>query len=106
MTTGAPAPDSELDPELTNLAELQVIERVRKAAFAKCEEQVQAYVACTRERTVSVIWACRSLLHSLNECVRQYTGAEDHRLHRIEYAKDHPSAVKSWNRASEPQTRP
>jgi len=104
MDTKAQQLDSDQEPELTKLAELQVHEQVRKAAFAKCDDQVRAYVACSRERTVSVVWACRTLLKSLNECVQQYTGAEQYRLQRIEYAKAHPNAVKSWNRSSKVET--
>lgn len=41
--------------------------------MSSCSAYASAMAACARDRTVSTIWACRSELNALNECLGKYT---------------------------------
>lgn len=44
-------------------------ERAKKEAMRKCDDVVREFVECSRPRFISTIWACRSALQEMNDCV-------------------------------------
>ena len=45
--------------------------RLRQLAMDRCQRTIEAYVACTRDKTLSVLWECRGALNDMNSCMRR-----------------------------------
>ena len=41
--------------------------------MSSCSAYASAMAACAKDRTVSTVWACRSELNALNECLGKHT---------------------------------
>lgn len=47
--------------------------RLKQRAMSSCSAYASAMAACAKDRTVSTVWACRSELNALNECLGKHT---------------------------------
>jgi len=54
-------------------------------SFASCRDEQRAYGECTQGRTFSTVWACRSALTDLNNCLGRYTTEEEYRRLKREW---------------------
>jgi COX assembly protein 1 len=52
-------------------------ERLKKRALEKCSDVVDKYADCTRGRTFSSLWACRSSLLEVTACTKKYTSENE-----------------------------
>ncbi|KAJ3324716.1 hypothetical protein HDV06_005974 [Boothiomyces sp. JEL0866] len=73
-------------------------ERIRKEmtekARLKCTKYLDELFACTRHKTVSLLWNCKKEVHAANECVKQYTKDEVHRKMRLDMLNDKTEYLK------------
>jgi COX assembly protein 1 len=63
-------------PVVPRAVEEALIEKLRENSRIKCKDRVAAYAECTKDKTLSVAWACRDQLNNMNECLKLYTSAE------------------------------
>ncbi|KAI9594047.1 cytochrome c oxidase biogenesis protein Cmc1 like-domain-containing protein [Syncephalis fuscata] len=57
---------------LTRQEEEKLLEAFRIKARKACDPDIKAFAACAAGRTVSVIFACRSLQKQMNACLKAY----------------------------------
>lgn len=57
--------------------EEQMRSKLKQKALKRCDALVRTYVECTKERTLSVVWACRDPLRDMNACLQQHTTKEE-----------------------------
>ena len=57
----------------TNKTELAY--RLGVVAEKRCAPLIDAYNACAKDRTVSMLWACRAAYAASQDCVREYVNA-------------------------------
>ncbi|KAF2017655.1 hypothetical protein BU24DRAFT_420696 [Aaosphaeria arxii CBS 175.79] len=43
----------------------------------KCAPEIEAFAACARGRTLTMVWACRDQKIAMNSCMLQYQGQEE-----------------------------
>jgi len=85
---------SEADAELINSTELYNFEkqrikiRVSKAAVKLCDEYAKKYAECTKDKSFSIVWACRPQFKEFNDCVHQCTTQSHFNYHTMQYIKD------------------
>eukprot|EP00658_Telonema_sp_P-2_P040954 TRINITY_DN29289_c0_g1_i2.p2 TRINITY_DN29289_c0_g1~~TRINITY_DN29289_c0_g1_i2.p2 ORF type:complete len:102 (+),score=19.13 TRINITY_DN29289_c0_g1_i2:168-473(+) len=48
------------------------LDAMRRHAQDQCKPQVEQYVSCTRDKTLSGIWLCRDFLREMEECLVKY----------------------------------
>ncbi|GMH35643.1 hypothetical protein BSKO_03511 [Bryopsis sp. KO-2023] len=80
-------------PTISKRAEQGLRHQLKKNALDRCKPCIEAYVACTKPRLLSVIWECRGQLDEMNECLAPYTS--DEALGRLK---------ERWHRAGQPET--
>lgn len=51
--------------------EKQMRDELISNAKENCVSFTEMYVDCVRNRTVSIVWACRKQLHDMNNCMKQ-----------------------------------
>ena len=39
-------------------------------ALHECRSQMEAFVECSKTRTISMLWSCREQKNALSECLR------------------------------------
>ncbi len=57
-------------PVVPRAVEEALIEKLREHSRVKCKDRIAAYAECTKDKTLSVAWACRDQLNSMNECLK------------------------------------
>jgi len=72
---------------LSNREKTLLRERTKKEALLKCDPSVRLFSECTKDKYLSVIWACRSLQQDMNECVHKYTTEHDILRTQLEYVR-------------------
>lgn len=76
MADSYPPPTPAEQERISNLSnrEIELLrERAKKEAMRQCDDVVRQFVECSRPRFLSTIWACRSALQEMNDCVlKQY----------------------------------
>ena len=45
--------------------------RLKQKAMADCKDMARAYANCCSARMISAVWACRSELGMINQCLQQ-----------------------------------
>mmetsp|Transcript_33430 Transcript_33430/g.46694 ORF Transcript_33430/g.46694 Transcript_33430/m.46694 type:complete len:128 (-) Transcript_33430:79-462(-) len=60
---------------------------MKKAAIKKCDDVVQAFTACCKGRTVSILWACREVNDALDKCLRENMTDHDFLRAKEEFIK-------------------
>ena len=50
--------------------------RLKQRAMSSCSAYAAAMASCAKNRTVSTVWACRSELNALNECLGKHTNGK------------------------------
>ncbi|KZT55531.1 hypothetical protein CALCODRAFT_472172 [Calocera cornea HHB12733] len=74
--------------ETLSRREEETLMKVTKAkALKACDDVVREFANCATGRTVSVVWACRAQHKTMQNCMRQYTNADNMERLRIEYIK-------------------
>lgn len=66
-----------MEGKITRAAEDKLTYRLGVAAAEKCQREIEAYNACCRGRTFSVLWACRSLYQESQDCIHKYVNKEN-----------------------------
>jgi hypothetical protein len=51
-----------------------VLQRMKREARDKCKTQLEALVACTKSKTISMFWECTKVNELAQSCLSQYTG--------------------------------
>ncbi|KAJ3183199.1 hypothetical protein HDU85_002225 [Gaertneriomyces sp. JEL0708] len=77
---------------LTNKEEEIVLNDLKKNARSKCKDLLEALVACTRSRTVTVYWACQAENKAVNECLGRFTTNAEYDKLRTKFLED----KKQW----------
>jgi len=72
---------------LSRREEDTLLKATKARALKECDAFVKAFADCATGRTISVAWACREQLKSLQDCMRQYTGPEPMEAVREEYLR-------------------
>lgn len=72
-------------PPVNKREEEGIRKEVIKDARRQCKTETEAYVACTRDRFISVAWACRAPLQTLQDCLHQHTREEDFERKKSEF---------------------
>ena len=67
---------SEPVPEVSKRVEEGLIAQQMVLAREACRMDLEAFVACTREHGISVVWKCRSLRDELNTCLKPHSSKE------------------------------
>lgn len=76
-TTPSPSSLSSLPvPEVSKRVEEGLLEQQRAFARSQCRAELQAFVDCTNQGVISVVWRCRGLRDAANDCLRPYTSVE------------------------------
>lgn len=73
-------------------------------ALKECDPVVKAFAECATGRTVSVAWACRGQLRSVQECMVQYTGPEPMERVRAEYLRLTDQQLQNPEASANPQS--
>ena len=60
-------------PEVSKRVEEGLIAKQLVLARDKCRADMEAFVACSNQHGLSVVWKCRPLRDSLNECLKPHT---------------------------------
>ena len=60
----------------TNQAEHTLRKELNDIALQKCRDQVENFVACSKEVGLLVVFKCREQNAEMNQCLRQYTNDE------------------------------
>jgi len=53
----------------------------------ECHDVVKEFADCVGGRTLSVAWACRKQLRTMEDCILLYTGPEPYERVRMEYLR-------------------
>lgn len=64
----------ELDgpvPEVPKGVEVTLMKQLKETARRMCAPAIEEYGNCTRNRTFSIVWACRKQLNQMNDCMKQ-----------------------------------
>mmetsp|Transcript_10192 Transcript_10192/g.21255 ORF Transcript_10192/g.21255 Transcript_10192/m.21255 type:complete len:95 (+) Transcript_10192:137-421(+) len=64
------------DLEVPMKAEEALRSMMKADALKKCRDFCKDYAECSRDRTVSVIWACSDQFSALNSCLKTHTTKE------------------------------
>eukprot|EP00123_Amoebidium_parasiticum_P022756 comp9423_c0_seq1/m.4478 comp9423_c0_seq1/g.4478 ORF comp9423_c0_seq1/g.4478 comp9423_c0_seq1/m.4478 type:complete len:111 (-) comp9423_c0_seq1:494-826(-) len=72
---------------LKNWERERITTKVRKEARAQCAVEFEAYIACMNNNVVSGAWRCKKTMYVLNDCLDQYTTAEDFQKATGEYVE-------------------
>merc|ERR1711924_211629 len=59
-------------------------DEMARHALDQCRPHVEEYVACTRDKTLSGIFLCRSLLHKMQDCMSKYENDDEFKRRVIE----------------------
>uniref|UniRef100_A0A6B2LV21 COX assembly mitochondrial protein n=1 Tax=Arcella intermedia TaxID=1963864 RepID=A0A6B2LV21_9EUKA len=59
---------------------------MKHRALGKCQGEIDGYANCTKERTFTALWACRSLLHKMKDCTSYYANDEEVAKFKVAYA--------------------
>ena len=43
--------------------------RLKQKGFKECTKYSDAYAACCKDRVISIVWACRSEMKALSDCM-------------------------------------
>ncbi|KAJ3154322.1 hypothetical protein HDU89_008390 [Geranomyces variabilis] len=87
---------------LSNKEEELIHNKLKKNALTSCQKYVEELVACTRNRTFSVYFACQEPTRALNACLAPYTTeAERDKLREV-----HLTKKKEWLKAGKPEVVP
>merc|ERR1711934_242901 len=68
---------------------------MQKHANKMCKEKVEAYVACSKDKTITGLWSCRGFLRDMEECLLQYENK--HELAKRIKAKHNRLAAEATN---------
>ena len=63
-------------PEVSKRVEEGLIAQQMVLAREACRTELDAFVACTREYGISVVWKCRPLRDELNTCLKPHSNKE------------------------------
>ena len=69
-------PAAEVDPEVLRKEEEGLITLMKERALVRCRETQKDYYDCVKDRTISIVWACRDQANAMNECLHQHTTDE------------------------------
>ncbi|SPO23938.1 related to CMC1 - mitochondrial intermembrane space copper-binding protein [Ustilago trichophora] len=61
---------------LSNREADTLMKQQKAKALKECKEQMEAFVECSKTRTISMLWSCRDQKKALGECLRVYTSEE------------------------------
>ncbi|KAF2796513.1 hypothetical protein K505DRAFT_237564 [Melanomma pulvis-pyrius CBS 109.77] len=67
--------------------EQQVRDLYYKNVRDKCAEEIKAFATCATNRTVTMVWACRTQKLAMNSCMLQYQGQDEFDKARAEWFK-------------------
>jgi COX assembly protein 1 len=77
---------------LSSREETAVHRQMQKNAAVACKDIIQEFVNCSRDRTISMAWACRSQRTAMVECMRLRTREDDLAQAREDYLRDRQRA--------------
>ena len=60
---------------------------MKREALRSCDGLLKAYVDCTKENFISVVWACRPALAAVNECLAAETSDAKLEVIKADYAR-------------------
>ena len=46
---------------------------MKERAVVKCRTTQRNYYDCVKDRTISIVWACREQANQMNECLHEHT---------------------------------
>ncbi|ORY83730.1 cytochrome c oxidase biogenesis protein Cmc1 like-domain-containing protein [Protomyces lactucae-debilis] len=81
--------------------ETAVHRQMQKNAAVACKDIIQEFVACSRDRTVSMAWACRTQRTAMVECMHQRTKEDDLAQAREDYLRERQRARRERQAAVE-----
>ncbi|SOV07781.1 related to CMC1 - mitochondrial intermembrane space copper-binding protein [Ustilago sp. UG-2017a] len=61
---------------LSNREADTLMKQQKAKALKGCKAQMEAFVECSKPRTISMLWSCRDQKNALSECLRVYTSEE------------------------------
>ncbi|SNX86383.1 related to CMC1 - mitochondrial intermembrane space copper-binding protein [Melanopsichium pennsylvanicum] len=61
---------------LSNREADTLMKQQKAKALKECKEQMEAFVECSKTRTISMLWSCSDQKKALGECLRVYTSDE------------------------------
>ncbi|SJX65102.1 related to CMC1-mitochondrial intermembrane space copper-binding protein [Sporisorium reilianum f. sp. reilianum] len=70
------APASQQQRILSNREADTLMKQQKAKALQECKAQMEAFVECSKTRTISMLWSCREQKQALSECLRVYTSEE------------------------------
>ena len=62
--------------EVKKKEEEGLITLMKERAVVRCRQSQKDYYECVKDRTISVVWACREQANAMNECLHQHTTDE------------------------------
>lgn len=85
--------------------ETKVHKLMQKRAAEKCEPLILDFIKCSRDRTVSMAWACREQKKGMVQCMHDHT-REDHleearEVYMTERAKSRKAATEAYEAAQQ-----
>jgi len=81
---------------LSRREEETLVKTTKARALKECDAFVKAFADCTSGRTISVAWACKEPLKSVQQCMIQYTGPEPMEAVRAEYLRLRNMDSQTW----------
>ena len=76
--------------------EENILKDMRADARKKCLEPLRELSECTRDRTITLLWACSKFNRAFNECVKSHSNAEEMERRKKEWIE--------WSRGHKLQT--
>ena len=62
--------------EVKKKEEEGLITLMKERAVVRCRETQKDYYDCVKDRTISIVWACRDQANAMTECLHQHTTDE------------------------------
>ncbi|CDU25038.1 related to CMC1-mitochondrial intermembrane space copper-binding protein [Sporisorium scitamineum] len=73
MSASAPTQQQRI---LSNREADTLMKQQKAKALKECKAQMEAFVECSKTRTISMLWSCRDQKQALGDCLRVYTSEE------------------------------
>ena len=87
--------------EVKKKEEEGLITLMKERAVVRCKTTQKEYYDCVKDRTVSIVWACRAQANAMNECLHEHT--TDEVLEDLKYRWVKAGKPSFWDRGKMPK---
>ncbi|KAJ1920237.1 hypothetical protein H4219_001470 [Mycoemilia scoparia] len=84
---------------LSRFDQKEVTEMARRDAFSRCSRAIEEFAKCSKNRTISFLWACPEQRKNMELCLKRASTLENYDRAQVLYVKDkrkkHEESLKS-----------